>query len=484
MALLSACAGPAPAAPGDSPATEPEVIRYVGLESMGSHVELYLQPWLEENNVTFERGAFGQQELEDKIMQSVATDTHLADVLQFPSNARADVIGAGALLEVPEDVLTAVDIDDILPSAQNTLKWEDRFYALPYDGDIHYYAFRKDLFADPDINQQFQEQYGYDLSPEDGAATWEQWRDIAEFFTGWDWSGEGEDGYGLSTMNQRGDTAWWGFNSRATAYAKHPDDPGYFMDTQTGEARVNNPGFVRALTEWVEENENWAPAGGTGFTYADSANAMNGGRVVQTYNWDAVTGAANAEVSVIQGLQGYNILPGSHEVYNASAGEWESFAEPSHAPYHAFGGWVIAVSSQAPANMLDRIWDMVTHITNPEGGLWFVTRYTGASPYRYSQFEDIEAFAHGPLDLGEEVAQDYLQAAEDTFAHPNYVTDLAMPGWVQYRDALELAISKAMAREVSPQEALDDAKAAFDEISERMGGLESQAEIYQLVLGI
>lgn len=484
IGLLSACAGAAPAGPGDSPAGEPVTIRYAGLESMGAYVEEYLQPWLEENDVTLERGAFGQQELTDKIMQSVATETYLADVFQFPSNARADVIGANALMEVPDHVLEAIDVDDILPSAQNTLQWDGRYFALPYDGDIHYYAFRKDLFADPEINQDFQDQYGYELSPENGAETWQQWRDIAEFFTGWDWNDDGEDGFGLSTMNQRGDTAWWGFHSRATAYAKHPDDPGYFMDTETGEARINNPGFVRALTEWIEENENWAPPGGTGFTYADSANAMNGGRVVQTYNWDAVTGSANPEVSVIKGLQGYNILPGSHEVYNARAGEWESFDEPSHAPYHAFGGWVIAVSAQTSPDVLDTVWDMVSHITNPEGGLWFVTRYTGASPYRYSQFENTEAFVDGPLGLGEEVAADYLQAAQETFAHPNYVTDFAMPGWVQYRDALELAVARAMAREVSPQEALDEAKASFDEVSERMGGLEHQAEIYQRVLGI
>ncbi|MEX1020284.1 MAG: ABC transporter substrate-binding protein [Litorilinea sp.] len=485
IALLSACAGAVPAGPSDSPSTEPLVIRYAGLESMGSYVELYLQPWLEENNVTLERGSFGQQELTDKIMQSVATQTYLADVFQFPSNARADVIGANALMEVPEEVLDAIDIDDILPSAQNTLKWDDRYYSLPYDGDIHYYAFRKDLFADPEINQRFHDQYGYDLSPENGAVTWSEWRDIGEFFTGWDWNGNGEDDdFGLACMTQRGDTAWWGFHSRATAYAKHPDDPGYFMDTQTGEARLNSPGFVRALTEWIEENESWAPPGGIGFTYADSANAMNGGRVAQTYNWDAVTGSSNPDISVIKGLQGYNILPGSHEVYNARAGEWDSFDEPSHAPYHAFGGWVLAVSAQVSPDIMDSVWDMMTHVTNPEGGLWFVTRYTGASPYRYSQFENIEAFVDGPMGLGEEVAADYLQAAQETFAHPNYVTDLAMPGWVQYRDALELAVARALAREVPPQQALDDAKAAFDEVSERMGGLEQQAEIYRRVLGI
>jgi multiple sugar transport system substrate-binding protein len=461
------------------------VIRYAGLESMGSRVEQFLQPWLEEKGYTLERSAFGQQELEDKIMQSVATNTPLADVMQFPSNARADVINAGALTPVPDDVLQAIDFDDVLPNIVSTLSWEGTVYALPYDGDIHYYAFRKDLLANDEILGRFEEKYGYRPTAENGANTWEEWRNIGEFFTGWDWNeNDKEDDFGLAVMNKRGDTAWWGFHSRATAYAKHPDDPGYFIDTETGEARLNSPGFVRALTEWAEESQKWAPPGGTSFTYPDSANAVAGGRAVQTYSWDAVTQTTDPATSVVQGLMGFNILPGSKEVYNPKTGNWDEFPDISHAPFHAFGGWVIAVSANIDPAKLDAVWEVVTHLTKPESGLWFVTNLTGASPYRFSQFEAVDEFANGPLQLGEEAAKDYLDAAKRTLDHPNAVTDLAIPGWVQYRDALELAVAKAIANELPPQEALDEAKAAFDEISDRMGGLEQQAELYRRTLGI
>ncbi|MEZ4870123.1 MAG: substrate-binding domain-containing protein [Caldilineaceae bacterium] len=487
LTVLAACtpAG-APVSGGDTAAQEPVTIRYAGLEGMGASVEQFLMPWLEEKGYKWERGSFGQQELTDKIMQSVATGTYLADVFQFPSNARADVIAANALMEVPQEVQDAINFDDIIPSIVRTLSWEGKVFALPYDGDIHYYAFRKDLFADPEINSRFSSTYGYDLNPEDGANTWDEWRQIAEFFTGWDWNGNGEeDDFGIACMTKRGDTAWWGFHSRATAYAKHPDDPGYFIDTDTGEARINNPGFVRALTEWVEENQKWAPPGGANYTYGDSINATIGGRAVSTYSWDAVTTSTDPEMSVIQGKQGYNILPGSYEVYNSKSGEWESFDEPSHAPFHAFGGWVIAVSAMVKDDQakMGPVWDMVTHLTSPESGLWFVTNRTGASPYRFSQMQNVEAFADGPLKLGTETAQDYLMAAQATLDHPNAVTDLAFPGWVQYRDALELAVAKAMADEMSPQAALDEAAAAFNEISDRMGGLKSQADIYLRTMG-
>lgn len=88
---LAACApAAAPAGSGEtSMSEEPIVIRYAGLDGMGARVEAFMIPWVEDNGYKLERGAFGQQELTDKIMQSVATDTYLADIFQFPSNARA-----------------------------------------------------------------------------------------------------------------------------------------------------------------------------------------------------------------------------------------------------------------------------------------------------------------------------------------------------------------------------------------------------------
>ncbi len=486
VAALAACAAPSVTSGGEGMAdTEPVVIRYAGLENMGATVERFIQPWIEENGYGWERGSFGQQELTDKIMQSVATNTYLADMFQFPSNARSDVVAANALYPVPDYVQDAVNFDDIIPSIVNTLSWGGQVYSLPFDGDVHYYSFRKDLFGDSANAADFESKTGYQLNPVTGAVTWDEWRAIAEYFTGHDWNGNGEeDDYGIACMNKRGDTLWWGFHSRATAYAKHPDDPSYFIDIDTWEARVNNPGFVKALTEWVEENQKWAPPGGTGFTYGDSLNAMNGGRVTQTYNWDGVTTAVSDEFSIIQGKQGYNILPGSHEVYNHKEGGWESFEEPSSAPFLAFGGWVIAVSALTDDSVIESVWDMSIELSKPESGLWFVTNPTGCSPYRYSQLDALDEFATGALQLGEEVALDYLEAARGTLDHPNAVTDQAFGGWVQYRDALELGVSKALANEADPQTALDEVAAAFNEISDRMGGKERQAELYRLTLGL
>ena len=475
--------GAALARPIAKPRTqEPVTIRYIGRPGMTEHVEELLQPWLEETGHTLEIAQFGMQEIADKIMQSTATGTYLADIYQFPTQIRADVINAGALAEVPQSVQDAIQFDDILPNFARISMWDGKVYALPYDGDIHYVNYRTDLFADPDLSARFNEAYGYVL-PVDGPETWEQWRNIGEFFTGWDWNGNGEaDDFGLSVLSDRGGFLWWGFFSRATAYAKHPDDPGFFFDLETGDARINNPGFVRALEEFAEETQNWAPPGGTNTGYGDMWGAMSGGRVVESYSWDGLA-METGEDNLIAGKQGFSILPGSNEVYNSKTSEWDTFDEPSHAPFHAFGGWSFAVSSLADPAVVEAAWEMLTYLSTPENSLSFVSRPTGASPYRDSQLSDPAPFAAG-FGVTEATAQNYLDVSRDTLEHPNAVFDLAIPGFSQYRDSLELGVSQALAGELSAQEALDQVAATWEEVSDRMGGKAGQAELYAKTLGV
>jgi multiple sugar transport system substrate-binding protein len=54
-----------------------------------------------------------------------------------------------------------------------------RYWAVPLEGDACGWAYRKDWFEDPNEKKAFKKKYGYDLGiPE----TWDQLKDIAEFF--------------------------------------------------------------------------------------------------------------------------------------------------------------------------------------------------------------------------------------------------------------------------------------------------------------
>jgi multiple sugar transport system substrate-binding protein len=71
--------------------------------------------------------------------------------------------------------------------AEVAMKWfseyphgSGRYWSVPLNGDALSFAYRKDLFENPQEKENFKKGYGYDLNvPE----TWEQLRDIAEFFT-------------------------------------------------------------------------------------------------------------------------------------------------------------------------------------------------------------------------------------------------------------------------------------------------------------
>src|SRR5688572_33205806 len=54
------------------------------------------------------------------------------------------------------------------------------YYAYPTEGDANGWAYRKDLFENPDEMAAFEAEYGYALAV---PQTWEELRDIAEFFT-------------------------------------------------------------------------------------------------------------------------------------------------------------------------------------------------------------------------------------------------------------------------------------------------------------
>jgi multiple sugar transport system substrate-binding protein len=487
--LLQGCTGQTASQPetkSQAPAAAPKAkydgaeLRYAGLGAMGEAVERHGTPWLESHGVKFVRAQFGQQELEEKILQAMATNTYLADLIQFNANSAGDVMGGGFLVEVSPEIKKAVDMDDVLPLYQDRiLSWQGKQYALPYDGDKHMLGFLGDLFADTENQAKYKAKYGSDL-PVDGRMTWQEHHQIAEFFTGSDWNGNGKpDEAGFGHMTKRKDTSWWGFNSRASAYVKHPDDPGVHFDLDTFEPRINNPGFVRALTEWKEELGKFGLPGATDMTWSESGEAFRGGRLAMSVGWWGVA-ESDPSRSVIREKVRYAILPGSKEVYNAKAKKWDTLTEINFAPFIAFGGWVLAVPKNSRNPEL--AFEFAAHIAGREKSLEMVTNPTGAQPFRYSHLADPADWTERNVRMDKAAAESYLAAEKATMEHKNLMVDLRIPGFTQYRDTAELAIAQALAGELSPQDALNSCAESWKEITARVGGVERQRELYRAAM--
>jgi multiple sugar transport system substrate-binding protein len=493
----AATTAPAAAAPTTAPAaaatTAPAAasrpfagttIRYAGLTSMGQTLVSSTKDWLDDQGITVQLAAYDQQGLPTKIVEAAATHTYLADLVQLGPNESIALKAQGYLDEVPASVLAQVSMDEVLPIFSRLLGYNGKIYALPYDGDDHMMAFRGDLFADPENQSKFKAKYGYDLDPVQGPKDWVEHGNYAEFFTGTDWNKSGRsDAFGFAHMTKRGDTLFWGFFSRAAAYAKHPDDPGFFFDTKDFKPRINSPAFVRAATEWRDECNKWAPTGGaTQLGWGDVIQAYVTGRVAMCVGWgDHGTNAQDENTSKIKGLSRYAMTPGSKEVYNSSSGQWEKKDTVSRAPYIAYGGWNLQMPKDS--RQKEAAWAWGTHAASLSTSNKMVTLPTGANPLRKSQLTDVSIWTDGPAKWPKDEATSYMKAVNDTITHPNLVADLRIMGFFEYVQPLELAVAQIMAGEADAQKALDEAAQAWEQITNKFGK-DKQKALYLDALGV
>ena len=94
------------------------------------------------------------------------------------------VLGESGALEDLTDLVkrdaAEIHLDDIIPIQLQENTWQGRLLAFPASGMIWHQNYRKDLFENAEEQAAFEAEHGYSLAP---AKTWEQFIDIAEFFT-------------------------------------------------------------------------------------------------------------------------------------------------------------------------------------------------------------------------------------------------------------------------------------------------------------
>jgi ABC-type glycerol-3-phosphate transport system substrate-binding protein len=113
----------------------------------------------------------------DKLTAEIASGTSNYDV------ATIDVVWNAAFashVEDLSDLFTDAVKADIPPALLADAKVGGKLIAMPAWANAEIVFYRKDLWEDPANQAAFKEQYGYDLAP---PANWQQWRDMAKFFT-------------------------------------------------------------------------------------------------------------------------------------------------------------------------------------------------------------------------------------------------------------------------------------------------------------
>lgn len=149
-----------------------------------------------------------------------------------------------------------------------------RYYAYPTEGDAVGWAYRKDLFEDPQNMADFEAKYGRPLQPPE---TWAELRDIAEFFTRPD---EGLYGVGVYTQIDY-DGMIMGFQNAFFSWgADWKNENNEVMGV------VNSPEAVEAL-EFYKDLYQFAPPGTGNAFFAEMNDVFISGQAAMIMNYFA-----------------------------------------------------------------------------------------------------------------------------------------------------------------------------------------------------
>ncbi|MDX1995495.1 MAG: extracellular solute-binding protein [bacterium] len=419
-------------------------------------------------------------DLYQTILTDQATGTNSYEAFVFAPQWMVDYVVPGYL----EDLTPYVEADA-------DLQWEDvgqffrefsstyegSVYTIPLDGDFHMVYYRIDVL----------EELG--LEP---PTTWDEYLAIAEAANGMDMNGDGEGDFGSCIAKKRAEQGYWWITSIAAPFIQtQGTSQGAFFDTETFAPLVNNPGFIRALEIYKATNA-FGPSDELAIGVGDTRGLWKAGRCALTLDWGDIGSLSVEEDSVVNGLTGAVITPGSTEVLDRATNTLVACDETTcpfavdgvnHAPFAAFGGWSGGVSAAVDQQVKDAAYAFFSYMAQPAQANTDVTLgRTGFNPYRVSQFQNLEPWL--AAGFSEEGAANYLGAIETSLNNPNMVLDLRVPQNQRYQQqVLDEVISRFLADELTAEEAAAEIEARWNEITEELG-LEAQQAAYNGTLGI
>ena len=399
-------------------------------------------------------------DLFQRIMIPFQTNQPAYDVMFYGSLWIGDL--HDFLAPVPADYLEVSGMKDVTTNYKGVATWGDQMVQYPVDGDRHYLKYRSDIFDDPAMQARYKKDTGKDLRvPE----TWEEYNDIATYFSGWDWAGDGKPHFGSAEVSKRDDLMFSAFISRVAPYAKNPNvKGGFFFDLATMEPQVNNPGWVRGLELFVAAQKAFPP-GGNNFGLGDEIFSFGGGQTLMSYSWDDAFIQAMEKDSLIRNKVAAAPLPGSDEVWNRVTKEWDRFDPPSRAPYITWG-WTSAVSGLSKNQ--DVAFDYLCFFSNEaNAALDLQIGRFGVNPYRNAHFDP--NFWMNKLGWEKQTATTYVETLSGMDKNTNRVFDLRVPGVSQFMSSMAAGVSEALAGQKTPQQALDGVADEWRQIVDRIG---------------
>jgi multiple sugar transport system substrate-binding protein len=421
-----------------------------------------------------------------KLMTDMTTETGEFDISVAGAWWLGDLV-AGDFIVPYDEWLTdarfpAWDYEDVQPGPRSLLEYGGQKYmvANDHDGQVMYY--RRDLLQDPEHQAAFQEQYGYGLRV---PRTWDEFRDVAEYFNGKDLNGDGTPDNGVTMHLKVGGQGMFHFMSFSAPFVIGPENSKlYWFDPETMEPLIDSPGHVRAMETMVDLVQ-FGPEAMLAWSLGESWDHFLRGEAALTFTWGDLGALAQQEGSQVRGKTGAAPMPGTMEYYNIATGEWIQTDQPNIVGNTTGGSWapVISKFSDAPEASY---YLAALMATKPKSLIYAARGWDGADPGRFSHYlpPDGTATIDEYLAAGWDEAdiREYTRAYFENFSAENQFPYLRIPGTFEYWTALDIHLSEAATGQVTAQEALEATKTDFEAITDRLGRDVQQTE-YRASLG-
>lgn len=191
--------------------------------------------------------------------------------------------------------------EQLYQSLWKEISWyEGKTYGFPFTALTMYMWYRQDLLDDPKEQAGFKEKYGYDLKP---ASNWEEYRDIAEWFTRPD-----EGFYGTALQGKRHEALWYEWLNFLYSFG------GDMMEVESGSECgpiiVNSPEAIESL-EYYKSLMAYSPPDTLNYFWDDVMALMQQDKVYELIMWNDATYAVaeDESASKVAGKMGFDIIP-------------------------------------------------------------------------------------------------------------------------------------------------------------------------------
>lgn len=212
-------------------------------------------------------------------------------------------VSGGHYVDLSDWLKSNGEIDAFEPSVVEAYaeypKGSGKLYSMPTQGDAIGFAYRKDLFENPSEMTAFKAKYGRDLAVPD---TWQEFRDVAEFFTRPD-----KGLYGCALYyGKEYDGVTMGFQQVLWSFGGELYDP----ETFAVQGVINSPEAVQALEFYVSLAK-FNPKGYANYYWQECLQAYQSGSVAMAMDYFAFfPGLTNEASNKFAKSTGFFMMPG------------------------------------------------------------------------------------------------------------------------------------------------------------------------------